>query len=111
MCEGGKEKRKQWFQKAYNNMTTVLQQSLWKVQTEQIDPNHYFGVMVANGMIGMVSDAYPMHIQEVVLNGVYDRYQRGRVSNILVSASVGVPPASRDHGHFQCSRFTGRCNR
>lgn len=39
--------------------------------------------MAANGMIGLVSDAQPMHIKDVVLNGVYDRYQRGRVSNIL----------------------------
>ena len=39
--------------------------------------------MAANGMIGLVSDAQPMHIKDVVLNGVFDRYQRGRVSNIL----------------------------
>ena len=56
---------------------------LWKVDTERIDPQRYFGAMVGNGMIGLVSDAHPMHIKEVILNGVYDRYQRGRVSNIL----------------------------
>ena len=63
----------------------IQQQSkpLWEVNTNQIDPNRYFGVMVANGMIGLVSDAQPMHVKEVVLNGVYDRYQRGRVSNLL----------------------------
>lgn len=55
----------------------------WQIEATQIDPKHYFGAMVANGMIGLVSDAHPMHIKEVILNGVYDRYQRGRVSNIL----------------------------
>ncbi|MEM8906461.1 MAG: glycoside hydrolase family 65 protein, partial [Bacteroidota bacterium] len=55
----------------------------WRIQTNSIDPNHYFGAMVANGMIGLISAAQPMQIKEVVLNGVYDRYQRGRVSNIL----------------------------
>ena len=57
--------------------------SLWEISADQIDPNHYFGAMVANGMIGLVSAAQPMQLKEVVLNGVYDRYQRGRVSNIL----------------------------
>ncbi|MEM1323125.1 MAG: sn-glycerol-3-phosphate ABC transporter ATP-binding protein UgpC [Bacteroidota bacterium] len=32
--------------------------------------------------VGM-DDAYPMFVKEVILNGVFDRYKRGRVSNIL----------------------------
>ena len=58
-------------------------ENLWEITAKDINPNKYFGAMVANGMIGLVSDAQPMQIKEVVLNGVYDRYQRGRVSNIL----------------------------
>ena len=34
-------------------------------------------------MIGLVSSPEPMKVKDVVLNGVYDYYQRGRVSNIL----------------------------
>ena len=34
-------------------------------------------------MIGLVSSPEPMKVRDVVLNGVYDYYQRGRVSNIL----------------------------
>ena len=60
-----------------------MKEAVWQVKATQIDPAHYFGITVANGMIGLVSDARPMHIKDVVLNGVYDRYQRGRVSNIL----------------------------
>ncbi|MBL7858252.1 MAG: glycoside hydrolase family 65 protein [Cyclobacteriaceae bacterium] len=58
-------------------------QSPWNVEAQRIDPNHYFGVTVANGMIGLVSSPEPMKVKDVVLNGVYDYYQRGRVSNIL----------------------------
>jgi len=64
-------------------MAEVKKKSSWQIATETINPNHYFGAMVANGMIGVVSSAHPMHVKEVILNGVYDRYQRGRVSNIL----------------------------
>ncbi len=34
-------------------------------------------------MVGIVSSPEPMRVKDVVLNGVFDYYQRGRVSNIL----------------------------
>jgi protein-glucosylgalactosylhydroxylysine glucosidase len=55
----------------------------WAIEALKIDPNNYYGVTVANGMIGLVSSPEPMKVKDVVLNGVYDYYQRGRVSNIL----------------------------
>ncbi|MFN7329502.1 MAG: glycoside hydrolase family 65 protein, partial [Bacteroidota bacterium] len=55
----------------------------WLIEAKSIDPNNYFGVTVANGMVGLVSSPEPMKVRDVVLNGVYDYYQRGRVSNIL----------------------------
>lgn len=55
----------------------------WRIEATQIDPANYYGVTVANGMIGLVSSPEPMKVKDVVLNGVYDYYQRGRVSNIL----------------------------
>ncbi len=57
--------------------------STWQLAAPHIDPANYFGVTVANGMVGLVSSAQPMQVQDVILNGVYDRYQRGRVENIL----------------------------
>lgn len=57
--------------------------STWQLAATTIDPANYFGVTVANGMVGLVSSAQPMQVQDVILNGVYDRYQRGRVENIL----------------------------
>jgi trehalose/maltose hydrolase-like predicted phosphorylase len=59
------------------------QASEWVIEAGKIDPNNYFGVTVANGMVGIVSSPEPMKVRDVVLNGVYDYYQRGRVSNIL----------------------------
>ena len=64
-------------------MEQIKQDDQWSIVADKINPYHYFGAMVANGMIGLVADVRPMHIREVVLNGVYDRYKRGRVSNIL----------------------------
>ena len=55
----------------------------WHIVADQIDPTNYFGITSANGMIGLVSSPEPMKVNDVVLNGVYDYYQRGRVSNIL----------------------------
>ncbi len=62
---------------------SLTAQSTWEVEARDIDPNHYYGVTVANGMVGLVSSPEPLKVSDVVLNGVYDYYQRGRVSNIL----------------------------
>lgn len=61
----------------------AVSQDLWSIQSDPISPSNYFGVTVANGMVGLVSSPEPMRVKDVVLNGVYDHYQRGRVSNIL----------------------------
>ncbi|MGD8426631.1 MAG: hypothetical protein PVH63_03315 [Balneolaceae bacterium] len=58
-------------------------ESTWIVQADSINPANYYGVAVANGMIGLVSSAKPLQMDDIVLNGVYDYYGRGRVSNIL----------------------------
>lgn len=62
---------------------SLLQQSPWHLVADKIDPSNYYGVTVANGMVGLVSSPEPMKVKDVVLNGAYDNYQRGRVSNIL----------------------------
>ena len=64
-----------------------LKNSPWHVVADDIDPNNYYGVTVANGMVGMISSPDPLKVKDVVLNGVYDYYQRGRVSNILKTFS------------------------
>ena len=55
----------------------------WIIEAKSIDPNNYYGVTVANGMIGLISSAEPMKVKDVVLNGAFDLYGRGRVDNIL----------------------------
>jgi trehalose/maltose hydrolase-like predicted phosphorylase len=61
----------------------ALEAQEWTIESSKIDPADYYGVTVANGMVGLVSSPEPMKVKDVVLNGVYDYYQRGRVSNIL----------------------------
>ncbi|MBC3784896.1 trehalose/maltose hydrolase-like putative phosphorylase [Spirosoma sp. LMG 31448] len=55
----------------------------WQIVAQAIDPANYYGITVANGMIGLVSSPEPMKVKDVVLNGAFDTYGRGRVSNIL----------------------------
>ncbi|MFT3702926.1 MAG: glycoside hydrolase family 65 protein [Agriterribacter sp.] len=68
--------------------TTVIAQDPWKISAASIDPSHYYGITVANGMIGIVSSPEPLKIKDVVLAGAYDLYGRGRVSNFLRSFNL-----------------------
>lgn len=63
-------------------------QDPWKIKADHIDPNHYYGITVANGMIGIVSSPEPFTVKDVVLAGAYDLYGRGRVSNFLRSFNL-----------------------
>jgi trehalose/maltose hydrolase-like predicted phosphorylase len=63
----------------------AVAQDGWILKADKIDPANYYGITVANGMIGIVSSPEPFKIKEVVLNGAYDLYGRGRVSNFLRS--------------------------
>jgi trehalose/maltose hydrolase-like predicted phosphorylase len=60
----------------------------WHISASSIDPNNYYGITVANGMIGVVSSPEPFKVREVVLAGAYDLYGRGRVSNFLKSFNL-----------------------
>ncbi len=60
----------------------------WKISAATINPSNYYGITVANGMIGIVSAAEPFKVKDVVLAGAYDQYGRGRVSNFLRSFNL-----------------------
>src|SRR5579875_79350 len=60
----------------------------WKITAHHINPSNYYGVTVANGMMGIVSSAQPFAVKDVVLAGAYDLYGRGRVSNFLRSFNL-----------------------
>ena len=71
---------------ALSCLSTIAQDQTsdtWTIHADSIDPAHYFGVTVANGMIGLVSSTDPFRAKDIVLNGAFDLYGRGRVSNIL----------------------------
>jgi len=63
-------------------------QDPWIIKADKIDPANYYGVTVANGMLGIVSSPNALEIKNVVLAGVYDTYGRGRVSNFIASFNL-----------------------
>src|SRR5215217_6620663 len=67
---------------------TSQAQDPWKIKAAKIDPSNYYGITVANGMIGIVSSPEPFKVKDVVLAGAYDLYGRGRVSNFLRSFNL-----------------------
>ncbi|MEO6638523.1 MAG: glycoside hydrolase family 65 protein, partial [Ginsengibacter sp.] len=60
----------------------------WTIVADKINAADYYGVTVANGMIGIVSSPNVLRCKDVVLNGAYDQYGRGRVSNFLQSFNL-----------------------
>jgi protein-glucosylgalactosylhydroxylysine glucosidase len=63
--------------------TADAQQKGWTITADKITPDNYYGATLANGMIGIVPSAEPMKMKEIILNGTFDAYGRGRVPNIL----------------------------
>jgi protein-glucosylgalactosylhydroxylysine glucosidase len=63
-------------------------QDPWLIKATGLDPNNYYGITVANGMVGIVSSPEPFKVKDVVLAGAYDQYGRGRVSNFLRSFNL-----------------------
>src|SRR3954464_12131720 len=68
--------------------TAILAQDSWIIKADKIDPANYYGITVANGMIGIVSSPEPFKVKNVVLAGAYDLYGRGRGSNFLNSFNL-----------------------
>src|SRR6266498_1519029 len=66
----------------------TFSQDPWIIKASNIDPSNYYGITVANGMIGIVSSPDPFKVKDVVLAGAYDLYGRGRVSNFLRSFNL-----------------------
>ena len=79
----------------------------WKITAANIDPNNYYGVTVANGMIGIVSSPEPFKVKDVVLAGAYDLYGRGRVSNFLKSFNLLNAYLEIDGKRIEAKNITG----
>ncbi|MCW3090232.1 MAG: glycoside hydrolase family 65 protein [Ferruginibacter sp.] len=63
-------------------------QDPWKITATNINPANYYGITVANGMLGIVSSPEAFKVKDVVLAGAYDLYGRGRVSNFIRSFNL-----------------------
>jgi hypothetical protein len=58
------------------NLQLSFAQDSWKITASNIDSKNYYGVTVANGMIGIVSSPEAFKVKDVVLAGAYDLYGR-----------------------------------
>jgi len=70
------------------NSQPLAAQDPWKISANTIQASNYYGITVANGMIGIVSAPEPFKVKDVVLAGAYDTYGRGRVSNFIPSFNL-----------------------
>ncbi len=70
------------------SQSSLFAQDPWKITAAKIDASNYYGITVANGMIGIVSSPEAFKVKDVVLAGAYDLYGRGRVSNFLKSFNL-----------------------
>jgi hypothetical protein len=51
-------------------MATIYRHKIlapWIIKADKIDPENYYGITVANGMIGIVSSPEPFKVKNVVL--------------------------------------------
>jgi len=71
-------------------LLTLLMSSTLFAQTKSDEWNlvansreNYFGVAMANGQIGIVTDATPLKTKEIILNGVYDGSPENGISRIV----------------------------
>ena len=65
------------------HVSLFSQTDIWNITAKNFSAENYYGVTVANGMIGIVSSPTPLRVKDIVLNGAFDTYGRGRVSNIM----------------------------
>ncbi|MGZ3756519.1 MAG: glycoside hydrolase family 65 protein [Mucilaginibacter sp.] len=78
----------------------------WVIKADVINPANYYGISVANGMIGIVSSPEPFKVKNVVLAGAYDLYGRGRVSNFLNSFNLLNMYLEVDHVRINAQNIT-----
>ena len=64
--------------------TVLFSQDPWKIEATKIDPSNYYGVTVANGMIGIVSSPEVFKVKDVVKEAPC----MSRVCFILVAAAL-----------------------
>lgn len=69
-------------------MASYAQINPWLIKADKIDPQNYYGISIANGIIGVTSAPEPFKVKSTVLAGAYDSYGRGRVSNFINSINL-----------------------
>lgn len=60
----------------------------WMVDSGAIDPQHFYGEVVANGMIGMICSPAPFRTEQTLIYGAYEPYWPGGVSGLVRTFDV-----------------------
>ena len=79
----------------------------WVITANPVNAQDYYGVTVANGMVGIVSSPHPFQTKDVVLAGAYDSYGRGRVSNFLKNFNLLTLYLDIDYDRINMYNVTG----
>ena len=66
----------------------------WRIEARKINPDHYYGVTVANGMVGLVSSPEPMKVKDVVT--FYPMFFEEPVGKYVIRVCHTLPCALRD---------------
>jgi hypothetical protein len=55
----------------------------WSVEAPTIDPQHYSGVTISNGLMGITSSASPFHYEPAILANAYEPNPRRGVASLI----------------------------
>lgn len=65
------------------SLLPTVAQDPWIITTEQPHQEPYYGALVGNGMLGLLSSNEPLKLKQVILAGLYDQYGEGRVATTI----------------------------
>ena len=51
----------------YGQSVSMFAQDVWKITADSIKLDNYYGITVANGMVGLVSSPEPLKLSQIVL--------------------------------------------
>ena len=61
------------------------QVDMWSIDSGPMDPNQYFGEIIANGVIGISTTAVPFRTQQTEIYGAFEKLWPGSVSSVARS--------------------------
>ena len=54
-----------WNYFKFTATVSVIARSTWEIKATNMDPSNYFGIIVSDGMIDLISSPYPMQVKGI----------------------------------------------